>query len=195
MTRFNLTKHSTFLVAMLLFIVFTSMHPFFVGITEYNLDTRTSKQEVFELKVKLFTDDLEASFQKETGARLPEDFYHIKEDSEVGKAIYPLLENYFNKNIQLAWYITHFSNEKMVYLPLKIQKMEPKEEYTQITFEINLPKKKWLPIARRSKAIFIKNQLLMSYKKEQKHIVHCNWNGIRKSDYVDSKNPQFIWRK
>ena len=95
----------------------------------------------------------------------------------------------------MAWYVMHFSNEKMVYLPLKIQKMEPKEEYTQITFEINLPQKKWLPIARRSKAIFIKNQLLMSYKKEQKHIVHCNWNGIRKSDYVDSKNPKFIWRK
>ncbi len=195
MKKLNLIKLTIPFVAVILFFVLTSMHPFFVGITEYTLDTRNSKQEIFELKVKLFTDDLEASFQKETGARLPEAFYNIKEDSEEGKAIYPLLDSYFNKNLQIAWYIMHFSNERMVYLPIKIKKVESKEEYTQISFEINQPRKKWLPIARRTKAVFVKNQLLMSYKKEQKHIIHCTWNGVRKSDYLDGKNSQFFWSK
>jgi hypothetical protein len=168
-------------------------HPFFVGITELNVDMRTPKQEKWELKVKVFTDDFEAAFQKETGVRLPNDFHSIVPESEEGKALYPILESYFKRNLNVTWWVLHLTHSKRMELPLVLNKLQPSEESTQFTFSVNLPTKKWVALAKRTETIRITNHLLMNFKNEQKHIVHCTWNGKRKSDYVDVKNPQFEW--
>jgi hypothetical protein len=169
------------------------LHPFFVGITDLNVDLRNSKSESCELKVKLFTDDFEAAFQKEMGVRLPNNFQSISRESEEGKALYPLLESFFQRNLSVNWWVLHLTHSKRQELPLELNQFQPSEESTQFTFTVKLPPKKWIALAKRTETIKIYNHLLMNYKNEQKHIIHCTWNGKRKSDYVDSKNPWFVW--
>lgn len=168
-------------------------HPFFVGITDLNVDLRNAKRESWELKVKLFTDDFEAAFQKETGVRLPSDFQNIPRESEEGKVLYPLMESFFKKNLIVTWWVLQFTHSKREELPLELIQFQPAEESTQFTFTIKLPQKKWVAMAKRTETVRIYNRLLMSFKNEQKHIIHCTWNGKRKSDYVDLNRPQFEW--
>lgn len=195
-TKKRYFKCGLWIAFMVLTVMITSSfikHPFFVGITELSVDLRNPKRESWELKVKLFTDDFEAAFQKETGVRLPNDFQNIPRESEEGKVLYPLMESFFKKNLSIQWWILHLTHSKREELPLELIQFQPAEESTQFTFTIKLPAKKWIALAKRTETIKIYNKLLMSYKNEQKHIVHCTWNGKRKSDYVDSNRPWFEW--
>lgn len=165
------------LIAILIGIT-SFIHPFFVGVTEINWNSKNGK---IGLSIKLFTDDLQEAVYKSEKVKFQS-----------------LVKSESNKLAINQFILKHFSikivDKKMKYnaLPLKMIGWEVEDEATWVYFEFEGNK-----MSKKAKSIMVQNEILFENIPNQIHIVHCTKNGQRKSEQFSMNKPAavFNWDK
>ena len=151
------------LFAILLLTCMSMMHPYYVGVTEINWVTAKK----FDVSLKLITDDLQTAIYKSQKVKYKSTVKSAANQTALMKYI---LGNF---NIQVS------SLKKNRNVPLKFIGWEIEEEATWIYLESETAAE-----FKKETRILVANKLLYNVLDKQVQIVHCNRNGVRKSDQV-----------
>ena len=149
----------------LLLIILTSftkkLHPFYVSVTEINVDTQ---KKSISLSCKMFTDDLQNTLYK---------IYKVPVDLSKKRSLNDsLVSRYVKERI-----IISLENKS---INLKYIGYEIEEEAVWCYFESAL--------TSEDKMIRVTHSILYDFLKSQSNFLHCYYNGYRKSFKLD--NPE-----
>ncbi len=150
--------------ALLLLTCMSMIHPYYVGVTEINWETGKK----FDVSLKLITDDLQTAIYKSQKVK----FKSIQKNNANQVALSKYVNNYFKV------YISGLKKEN-IQMPLNFIGWEVEEEATWIYLESASAK-----YYKKENHISIENKLLHNVLDKQVQIIHCNRNGVRKSDQV-----------
>jgi hypothetical protein len=151
----NISKPLLFLSVIILCSSFaSSVHPFYVGVQELDL---SSKDQSAKLSCRLFIDDLQQELVQTTKEKV--------NLQKVNKHNTELLSNYI-----LANYKVKVGNKE---IPFKVLGYEVVEESIWCYFEGRFEPKE--------KNVTIENSLLCGSITQQNNLVHCSYDGIKKS--------------
>lgn len=133
-----------------------SYHPFYVSVTEIN---HNDKEKTLEISCKIFTDDLEATLNRNYNARL--DFFSGKTDEQAQK----LLADYMSKHFVIM----------IEGKPVKAELLgfERESEAIWSYYQVNN--------ISSVKKMQVRNSILYDSHKEQINLMHVTVKGVRKS--------------
>jgi len=139
------------LLALVLALI-TAMHPYFVGVTEVNIDP---KSRHIDVSCKLFVDDVQDVIFQQTGQKIN---LTVKSPQNLA-----LLKNYLISHVKVKW-----GNN---YLPLLMLGYDIEEEgvwcYLETTFK------------SRTQSITICNRALYETIETQTHFLHVNYGAVK----------------
>ena len=164
-----------YLLALLvtLWMISSSMHPFYVGVTQVKI---IEGKEV-NMEVRVFTDDLQKSLLKKGITFSPLEV----SDSLIKKVEVYLLEyvklNYKTESIPHTW------------VPAKLQLIGYEKEQDATWFYLELKK----PLKNTAYKWKLKNTLLMDDHDEQVHIVHADKGSLRVSEQLNRNRRSCIF--
>jgi hypothetical protein len=151
----NISKPLLFLSVIILCSSFaSSVHPFYVGVQELDL---SSKDQSAKLSCRLFIDDLQQELVQTNKEKV--------NLQKINKHNTELLSNYI-----LANYKVKVGNKE---IPFKVLGYEVVEESIWCYFEGRFEPKE--------KNVTIENSLLCGSITQQNNLVHCSYDGIKKS--------------
>ena len=152
---FKSTFFSLLFLCVIVFASFSSKkHPFYVGVTEIRIDSKTKELNV---SCKLFQDDLQTALHA---------IYHKQVDlTKRDPVTSGLIQDYIKKHLIIS------IDKKLAELTYVGYEIE--EEAVWCFFESKLPSK--------SKKIFVVNSLLYDQLEGQTNFIHCYYNEVRKS--------------
>jgi hypothetical protein len=132
------------------------VHPFYVSVTEIN---HNNKEKTLEISCKIFTDDLEATLNRNYNARI--DFFSGKTDEQAQN----LLSDYMNKHFLIM----------VDGKPVKAELLgfERESEAIWSYYQVN--------DITSVKKMQVRNSILYDSHKEQINLMHVTVNGVRKS--------------
>jgi hypothetical protein len=136
------------------------VHPFFLSVTEIN---HNAKDKTIEIACKTFTDDLETSIHKTTGAKV--DLVNPKDQAAVEKAI----SDYIKKHLQL----------KADGKPLQLEFVGYEKENEAIWSYYQVSN------VAAVKRIDVQTNVLFEASDKQINLLHVTVNGSRKSTKLD----------
>ena len=159
------TKLHLFALLVTLWMVSTSMHPFYVGVTQVKI---IEGKEV-NMEVRVFTDDLQKSLLKKGISFSPLEFSDsLKKQVETYLLEYVKL-NYKTERLPHTW------------VPAKLQLIGYEKEEDATWFYLELTK----PLKYSAFEWKLKNTLLMDDHEEQVHIVHAEKGSLRVSEQLN----------
>ncbi len=140
-----------------------AMHPYYVDVTEIRID---SKKHTLQLSCKMFTDDLQDALHRKSRTKV-----NIMKNDTVGRR---LIEAYIRNHISL----------KIGSQPVALDFIgyEIEEEACWSYFEA--PAKSISKIeasTKQIKKIEVTSTLLFEEHETQTHLIHCYFDGVRKS--------------
>lgn len=136
----------------LFFVLITAMHPYYVGVTEVNIDPKTKH---IGLSCKLFVDDVQDVIFQQTGQKIN---LTVKSPQNLA-----LLKNYLMSHVKVKWGNTD--------LPLLMLGYDIEEEgvwcYLETTFK------------GRSQSLTICNRALYETVETQTHFLHVTYGTVK----------------
>lgn len=151
------------LVAMILMMSMSFMHPYYVGVIEINWIVKKK----FEVNVKLFTDDLQSAIYNHQKVK-----FQSTDKSEVNKIS---LEKYIKSKFK----VVQQSDKKSEVVPLNFVGWEIEDEATWVYFQCDKVKS-----LKENNQLIVHTQLLYNVLNKQVTILHCTKNGVRKSEQI-----------
>ncbi len=148
------------LVQWLSIAIFTTLHPFYVSVIDFN---HNAKESSVEVSIRIFTPDLEQTLQKYSSSKV--DMAHPADKQLLDKQI----SNYINQRLQLK-----INNQAvmLVYVGHEIQ-MESVWIFAEI------------PKITQMKKLEVTCNLLYDFQNLQSNIFHAKANGNEKSYKLD----------
>ena len=135
-------------------------HPLYISVTEID---HNAKDQILEVSVKIFTNDLEAVLEKMSGTRV--DLSSPADKTAAGKLIDVYVEKHLRLKVDGKPVLLHFVGS------------ENENDGTWSYFQVN-----GIPAVKRIDAV---NDLLYDAFSQQINILHVTVGGVRKSTRLD----------
>ena len=144
----------TIVLLLCFWMSFTAMHPYYIGVTEVNFQTKSHRAEV---SCKLFLDDVQDAIFRSTGTQV-----NLTQQNPSNKL---LLEKFIAQGLKLQ-VGNRYVNTKFLGWTIEEEGIWCYLEATQLP---------------NAKSITVCNQLLYNQLPTQTHFVHCTRNTTKKS--------------
>lgn len=136
----------------LFFVLITAMHPYYVGVTEVNIDPKTKH---IGLSCKLFVDDVQDVVFQQTGQKIN---LTVKSPQNLA-----LLKNYLKSHVKVKWGNTD--------LPMLMLGYDIEEEGVWCFLETSFK--------GRAQSLTICNRALYETVETQTHFLHVNYGTVK----------------